>query len=628
MVFFRSRKNSIFTVIVFGFIIVTFIFWGGQKADHSVGGALTEVNGEEIPMIDFLKQKSQEEKVFGKFTGGGKINESLMQLIERKVAVGLVMRKLLSQKAKEFGIHIGDEEVLEFLQKEKAFFDPKLNKFSPTVYQAVLEANDLKPVDFERGIREELLIDRVRGFLESSITVSDPEVEETFRVEKIEFTLDSAVFESSKLAEAKKLPITEAAIKENFEKFQGEYTSSEQRIAQVAKLDTNRLAEKLSVSAAEIEQYFNTKVKNSKDSPLSAGPQARALHILISDSSEKGAKKARELMKEIHSEVEFRKAAADYSEDFSNSTQGGDLGYFGEKAMVKPFAEAVFGNSSLNKVLGPVKTNFGYHLIWIIDRTPSEVTLKSRSNQIKYLIGQEKARAEIAKIKEELKKSLETRADPTAELKAKGFEISSTKPFGSKSRLQNLPFVVLQEALQTPKDKWQGPSESGNSLYAYKVTDILPPQPLSIQEARPQILKRLESELSEKLVNDLHLKLIEKKMTWDELAKAGAEVKLSKSFKPFQATQIPNFGESEVLMKLVQELRQASPISNPVLHENKWIFFRASNWAEATKPTPADLERIKADLISRKRSLIVEQFTQNLVKTAKIPPTFRSKYNI
>lgn len=53
---------------------------------------------------------------------------------------------------------------------------------------------------------------------------------------------------------------------------------------------------------------------------------------------------------------------------FGNSKSGGDLGEFGPGQMVKEFDEVVF-SADIKVVQGPVKTQFGYHLLDVADRT-------------------------------------------------------------------------------------------------------------------------------------------------------------------------------------------------------------------------------------------------------------------
>lgn len=95
--------------------------------------------------------------------------------------------------------------------------------------------------------------------------------------------------------------------------------------------------------------------------------KATASHILIKGGAE-AANKLEDLKVEINDDpVKFAQAASQYSE-CPSSRQGGNLGEFGPGAMVKEFDTVVF-NDEVGKVHGPVKTQFGYHLIYISDRT-------------------------------------------------------------------------------------------------------------------------------------------------------------------------------------------------------------------------------------------------------------------
>lgn len=95
--------------------------------------------------------------------------------------------------------------------------------------------------------------------------------------------------------------------------------------------------------------------------------KATASHILIKGGAE-AENKLEDLKAEIgDSPIKFAEAAAQYSECPSASS-GGNLGEFGPGAMVKEFDMVVF-KEQVGRVHGPVKTQFGYHLIYITDRT-------------------------------------------------------------------------------------------------------------------------------------------------------------------------------------------------------------------------------------------------------------------
>lgn len=90
--------------------------------------------------------------------------------------------------------------------------------------------------------------------------------------------------------------------------------------------------------------------------------KASARHILV-DSEEK----CQQLKSEIEAGADFAEVARQNS-NCPSGQRGGELGEFNQGMMVPEFDEVVF-SAELNQVHGPVKTQFGYHLIEITNRT-------------------------------------------------------------------------------------------------------------------------------------------------------------------------------------------------------------------------------------------------------------------
>ncbi len=90
--------------------------------------------------------------------------------------------------------------------------------------------------------------------------------------------------------------------------------------------------------------------------------RATARHLLV-DSEEK----CNEIKQQIADGADFAEMAKQHS-SCPSGRNGGDLGEFGRGMMVKEFDEVVF-SAPLNQVQGPVKTQFGYHLLEVTSRT-------------------------------------------------------------------------------------------------------------------------------------------------------------------------------------------------------------------------------------------------------------------
>lgn len=89
--------------------------------------------------------------------------------------------------------------------------------------------------------------------------------------------------------------------------------------------------------------------------------RASARHILVSNEDE-----CLKLKTDIEGGADFAEIAKQHSQCPSGQ-QGGDLGEFGPGMMVKEFDEVVF-SAPVNTLQGPIKTQFGYHLLEVTKR--------------------------------------------------------------------------------------------------------------------------------------------------------------------------------------------------------------------------------------------------------------------
>mgnify|MGYP000928401754 CR=1 FL=1 len=146
---------------------------------------------------------------------------------------------------------------------------------------------------------------------------------------------------------------------EETEEFQTMIANAKRDIlAQIAMRETLKAA---SVSEEEAAAYYEENKEQYKK-----GETVRAKHILT-ETEEKCA----EILAAIEkNEKSFEDAAKEFS-TCPSGAKGGDLGAFGRGQMVKEFDEAVF-TAEVGKIIGPVKTDFGYHLICVDELTGGE----------------------------------------------------------------------------------------------------------------------------------------------------------------------------------------------------------------------------------------------------------------
>lgn len=146
----------------------------------------------------------------------------------------------------------------------------------------------------------------------------------------------------------------------------------------------------------------------SKDGNVPVVKKATASHILVEEEE-----KCKELKQQIESfedqAAEFAKLAAENSKCPSGAQAGGNLGSFRQGQMVPEFDTVIFGAEyALNKVYGPVQTQFGYHLIFIHER--SGVEEEAAKEEVK---AEEEVKEE--EVKEEKKEEEEAQSEASTE---------------------------------------------------------------------------------------------------------------------------------------------------------------------------------------------------------------------
>ena len=183
----------------------------------------------------------------------------------------------------------------------------------------------------------------------------------------------------------------------------GTSLSKKQTIA-LANLTRNYLSNDVLVAGVKdaVGEPAIQKAYDAKYKDMAPELEYHASHILVDDET-----KAKALLAEIEGGKPFADVAKANSKDGS-AAAGGDLGWFGMGAMVKPFEDAVVG-APVGKVVGPIKTDFGWHLILVSEtRNKAAPALADVQDQI----AQEVQKAAVAAfIKAATDKATVTRSD-------------------------------------------------------------------------------------------------------------------------------------------------------------------------------------------------------------------------
>lgn len=158
------------------------------------------------------------------------------------------------------------------------------------------------------------------------------------------------------------------------------------------KADVKHMEEQI-VAQAYVRKAVEPKITEAKikerydqlASKFKPQDEVRARHILVKTEDEANA-----VLKQLKDGADFAKVAEEKSTDKGSAKNGGDLGYFPQAAMVKPFADEAFSMKVGEVSDKAVKTEFGYHIIKVEDKRKSSAPpLAEVRDQIVNQLGQE-----------------------------------------------------------------------------------------------------------------------------------------------------------------------------------------------------------------------------------------------
>lgn len=210
-----------------------------------------------------------------------------------------------------------------------------------------------------------------------------------------------------------KVKVSDAEINSELSRIKGNYSNEADFLQALARYDLSmerllleirmslvlrKLAsEGVTVSDDEIKAFF----EQNKES-LGKPEEVRASHILV-DSKEEADK----IVAQLKKDGDFASLAKQYSKDPGTANAGGDLGYITRNDQIVPeFKAAVFA-MKVGEISEPVKTQFGYHVIKVTDKSPAQpANFDAQKEYIKAQLIEEKSRSYddvIAQLRKEAK---------------------------------------------------------------------------------------------------------------------------------------------------------------------------------------------------------------------------------
>ena len=353
----RDKVSGWVAKVLLGALVIVFIFWGVElRTTATSENAAAEVNGEQIN-LSALQNAWQQRQAELQQVFNGEIPEALRKQQQEAVLQQLIRMQLLQQRAESQGFRVSDAKIAEtILGLESLKVD---GQFSRDRYASALLQQGMNEAQFEAQLRSELATRQLQNGVVGTAFVTARELQRAQALLNEQREIDYAVIPfNSYLATVK---VTDADVAAWYEAHKTEYLTPETVDLQYVELKLADSAAEVTVDDAALRAHY----EQIKDR-FASTERRRGHHILITTSSDMddmaAQKRAEDVLAKLKAGGDFATLAKQYSKDPGSASQGGDLGWATRGMFVGAFEEALFGMQP-GELRGPVKTEFGYHLL-------------------------------------------------------------------------------------------------------------------------------------------------------------------------------------------------------------------------------------------------------------------------
>src|SRR5215813_14883672 len=412
--------------------------FGGPPA-----GVVAKVGDQDVTRPEVLRQAQM--MLRQQSPRGNAMASQLLPFFTSRAAEQLITQKALVVEAERMGLRASDEELRDELQHGiyATTLFPGGKFIGEDAYQNLLQNAELTVPQFEAGVKQDVLVRKLRNLVAASASVNDTDVRKEFDKRNTKIKFQYAVITEADLR--KGIHPTETELKAFYERNKATYNNSipEKRKLTYAVIDNSRIASLTQVTPDDLQSYYNQHRDEYR-----VPEQVNVRHILISAPEGSDGKvdpkvledartKAQDVLKQLKAGAKFEDLAKKYSGDKGSAEKGGSLGWINCGVTVEPFDKEAFslpkgGTSDL------VQSIFGFHIIHVDDKQDAHMkALDEVKPQIEPIVKQQK----VAKLVEDqgqalLKDAVANGLDKAAA--AKGLQVVTTDFFG---RMDSLPGI-------------------------------------------------------------------------------------------------------------------------------------------------------------------------------------------
>ena len=606
-------------LVIVVFVLFVFVDFGATvpRGSSIPTDAAATVGHLDVTYGEFERSYRQAEDTYRQIYGE-QFNRELAQQMGLPMTVldSLVADKILLQEADRMGLRVTDEEVRQTILEYPAFQSTSGGFVGEERYRQILRSSGYTVDSFEQTIRTQLLGQMVRDVLSANLFVSDEEVLASYKDEVEQAKIRFVQLPASSMAS--EVIASPEEIQAYFEANKEELRIPEQRVVDYLLLDENALRDSIEISEDELFDYYE-----ANPDEFTQEEQVRARHILLQVGSDRTEQQAEEQILAIRDRLEagedFASLATELSDDPGSKARGGDLGFFGRGQMIGEFEEAAF-TAQPGEVVGPVKTNFGYHLIEVEERREAgRSSFAESQEQIRGRLLSQRAQDLAESKATELAERIEKEGLKTREALQKladdevGVTFLTTPAFGLED---NVPGIgrgtgFSAVAFELGQDETSEPLRATAGWTVLRLAEVQEPRLPSLDDVRDTVASAVRQDKQMQLAMEQMVEARQKLDAGSSLDEVAEELGVTvRESGPFgRGDSIAGLGSSPEVASAALAL-DIGEFAGPLTHDNQALLFEV---VERQRFDPQEFEARKEQARASVRSERLNQLLASLV---------------
>ncbi|MFC2158868.1 SurA N-terminal domain-containing protein, partial [Acidobacteriota bacterium] len=593
--------------VIIAFIISIFAVWGGGGDIGGGGGknTIAYVGKEKISRDFYYSSLIQRLQAMQEQYQQLDANFIQQLNIPQQVLEQIIQRRLLLQRAKYMKLNATDEEIRDRIISYPVFQkDEKFVGFEE--YKKILNWNRISISDFEKGLIDEIRIDKVVKATTAGVIITEEEVWTNYKNNTESARIDYVVLETANI-ELDKEP-EESEFKAYFETQQENYELPERREAQYIFFKNEDLKIEADVMDSEIAEYYRENEAQFKEPSQT---RVSRIYFPFEERDKDDVKtEAQGILDRVNNQEDFGILAEIYSKDDKTSTQG-DWGLFEWRSLPTAEQDAV-NILDKDQNSGLIETEEGIAILKVTEKeqeklTPLEDVKERITNIIKDQVARDLADKKAALLEKNAKKekSLEVAAQKlgytiqNTGLLKQGEEIEEIDPSGS---LSSALFNLEDSGISAPVYTYQG-------VGIAQLTKVEAPRPATFDEVKDQIkddfLEEKKKEVARERLNRVKAEISRSDL--ETLAqKYEMEFKTIEEHK--RGVYIGTVGDNPKIDDLAFSM-ELNEISDPVEYEGGFTIIRVMDRKLATKEDFEKEKQTETDtLLEEKKNKYFQSF--------------------